>query len=135
MPGPIDVQALLAALKGRPGGIASGGRTNPMEAIQQRASGMLAERGAVPKDLGGGPDMADLQGLPDPRGMTGILARGANVYPGGGPAQQGGGQQFGAPVGGGMPGMEGMPGMNPAQMGPAILRRIQAQRGNHGILA
>lgn len=121
MPG-IDIQALLAALKGRPGGIASGGRTDPMEALQGRASEMLAARGAVPEDMGGGPDMAALQGLPDPRGMTGILARGANVYPGGGPAQQGGGSQFGAPVG-------GMPPQN------AILRRIQAQRGNNGILA
>ena len=80
-------------------------------------------------------------GMNDPRGMVGELARGANVYPGGGPAQQGGGTQYGRPpedLGGpgaeplpgvpgmeveglegipgldgmgGMPGMEGLPGM------------------------
>lgn len=132
---PIDIQSLLATLQARPGGVASGGRTMPMQAIQERVGNMLGQQGPAPD----GPDLAGLQGMPDPRGMIGALSRGANMYPGGGPAQQGGGQQFGAPV-------EGVPGQGMEQglgngldalLPPrnAVLRRIQAQRGNHGLLA
>lgn len=130
MPG-IDVNALLATLKGRPAGVASGGRQMPMDAIRGRITDF-----ADSIDGGGmdqGVDMNELQGFQDARGPVGIMSRGANMYPGGGPAQQGGGSQYGAPslgqppVGGGLEGM--MPPRN------AVLRRIQAQRGNHGILA
>lgn len=123
----LDIQSLIAALtaqKALPGGVASGGRTLPSDAMNRRAADMLG--GAPSEHL----DMDAMQGLPDARGPVGIMARGANMYPGGGPAQQGGGQQFGAP--GGQP-VGALGEMMPARN--AVLRRILAQRGGNGLLA
>lgn len=49
---------------------------------------------SVPEDM-----MKKLMGIKDSRGPVGMLARGKNMYPGGGPAQSGGGVQFGRPKG------------------------------------
>lgn len=141
---------------GESGGIAQGGRQIPMDAIRRRVNqaGGPPPGGAVGGGLGGppgggmgdmmsqlsgqgggGPEM-ELQGMPDPRGMVGQLARGSNVYNGAGAqAQAGGGPQFGPPVGnqnaaGGMPGEDGLPPRN------ALLRRILEQRsGGNGLFA
>lgn len=117
---PIDIESLMTALKGRPGGVASGGKTFPMDAIRRRVELL----GGTPQPDMGETDMGALQGMPDPRGMTGILSRGSNVYNGASnAAQQGGGDQFGRPAEGGLPPRN------------AILRRIQEQRGGHGLFA
>lgn len=168
---PIDIQSLMAALQARgggqqpmmppqmpqqmapPGGVSTGGREFPMDAIRRRIGQM---GGTVP-------EQEPMPPVNDPRGLEGILARGSNVYNGAGnAAHSGGGPQFGRPPTDGpmrppsapspvdMPGMaqpSGLaqigaqpPGMMPGMEGlmppqNAILRRIQAQRSGHGLFA
>lgn len=156
-----SLMSLLQARKGAPGrgpspfanevgGVASGGRQIPMDAIRRRVNqaglgappgGQMGQMmGQMGQMMGQGGDDSemDLQGIPDPRGMIGQLARGSNVYKGvGAQAQAGGGYQYGPPVGnmnamGGQqaPGEDGLPPRN------ALLRRILAQRsGGNGLFS
>lgn len=152
---PIDPSRIGPSL-GPPqsGGISTGGRIMPMDAIRRRIAQMgggeglggtgIAAQNALMTGAGGSTPVTEpprqlsergpvgdnnLLGIPDARGMAGILSRGANVYNAGAPqAHSGGGSQFGRPpVGIGQEG--GLPPRN------AVLRRIMAQKGNNSGIA